>query len=182
MWGATGVYVRSLTFFIYINDICIMCKNTKPVLFAHDTNMFTSGYNATSLQHAVNNDLAIIAEWLKVNKLSLNITKTHFMCFPAENKTTPCISLQIDGEAIAEAFKSNFLGVIIDNKWSWKDLISFACRKVARGIGIIIRARKVLHNESLKYLYYSFIYPYMIYCNQVWGSAYQVNIEPFSFF
>ena len=52
------------------------------------------------------------------------------------------------------------------------------CRKVARGIGVIIKARKVLCNESLKCLYYSFIYPYMIYCNHVWGSACKTNIEP----
>ena len=48
--------------------------------------------------------------------------------------------------------------MVIDNKLSWKDHISFVCRKVARGIGVIIKARKVLHNESLKCLYYSFIY------------------------
>ena len=30
----------------------------------------------------------------------------------------------------------------------------------------------------MKYLYYSFIYPYMIYCNQIWGSACKTNIEP----
>ena len=155
-----------------------MCKNAEPVLFADDTNLFPNGPNAISLQDGVNNDLAIIAEWLKVNKLSLNIKKTHFTCFSAKNKTTSCISLQIDWEAIAEVFKSKFLGVIIDNKLSWKVDKSFVCKKVARGIGVIIKARKVLHSESLKCLYYSFIYPYMIYCNQVWGSAYKTNIEP----
>ena len=36
------------------------------------------------------------------------------MCFSAKNKTTQCIPLQIDGDAIAEVFKSKFLGVIID--------------------------------------------------------------------
>ena len=100
------------------------------------------------------------------------------MRFSAKNKATPCISLQIDVETIAEVFKSKFLGVIIDNKLSWKDHISFVCRKVARGIGVLIKARKVLRSESLKCLYYSFIYPYMIYCNKVWGSAYKTNIEP----
>ena len=50
------------------------------------TNLFSSGFNAISLQEGVNNDLTIIAEWLKVNKLSLNIKKTHFMCFSAKNK------------------------------------------------------------------------------------------------
>ena len=173
-----GSILGPLLFLIYINDLCIVCKSTEPVLFADDTNLFSSGSNAISLQDGVNNDLAIIAEWLKVNKLSLNIKKTHFMCFSAKNKSHPGISLQIDGEAIAEVNKSKFLVVVIDNKLSWKDHISFVCRKVARGIGVIIKARKVLHNESLKCLYYSFIYPYMIYCNQVWGSACKTNIEP----
>ena len=173
-----GSILGPLLFLVFINDFCIVCKSTEPVLFADDTNRFSSGSNASSLQDGVNNDLAIIAEWLKVNKLSLNIKKTHFMCFSAKNKPSPCISLQIDGEALAEVDKSKFLGVIIDNKLSWKDHISFVCRKVARGIGVIIKARKVLHSESMKCLYYSFIYPYMIYCNQVWGSACKTNIEP----
>ena len=71
-------------FSIYINYLCIVCKNTEPVLFADDANLFSSGSNAVSLQDGVNNDLAIIAEWLKVNQLSLNIKKTHFMCFSAK--------------------------------------------------------------------------------------------------
>ena len=68
--------------------------------------------------------------------------------------------------------------MITDNKLSWKDHISFVCRKVARGIGVLIKARKVLRGESLKCLYCSFIYLFMIYCNQVWGSTYKTNIEP----
>ena len=35
-----------------------------------------------------------------------------------------------------------------------------------------------LCRESLKYVYYSFKHRYMIYCNQVWGSAYKTNVEP----
>ena len=79
---------------------------------------------------------------------------------------------------IAEVNKSKFLGGINDNKLNWKDFISFVCRKVARGIVVIIKAGKVLQSESLKCLYYSFIYPNMIYCNQVWGSACKTNIDP----
>ena len=64
------------------------------------------------------------------------------MCFSCQNKYRPGISLQIDGVAIAEVNKSNFLGTIIDNKLSWKDHISFVYRMVARGIWVIIKARK----------------------------------------
>ena len=112
--------------------------------------------------------------WLLVSVILDN----KFVYFSAKNKVKPDISLKIDGEIIAEVTSSNFLGVIIDDKLNWKDHVSFVCRKVARGLGVIIKARKVLRNESLKNLYYSFIYPYLIYCNQVWGSACKSNIEP----
>ena len=172
-----GSILGPLLFLIHINDLCTVCKNTMPVLFADDTNLFSSGLDATGIQDGVNHDLAIITEWLEANKLSLNIKNTHYMCFSAKNKVKPDISLKIDGEIIAEVTSSKFLGVIIDDKLNWKDHVSFVCRKVARGLGVIIKARKVLRNESLKNLYYSFIYPYLIYYNQVWGSACKTNIE-----
>ena len=176
--GVQGSILGPLLFLIYINDLCTVCKNTIPVLFADDTNLFSSGLDATGIQDGVNHDLAIITECLKANKLSLNIKKTHYMCFSAKNKVKPDISLKIDGEIIAEVTSSKCLCVIIDDKLNWKDHVSFVCRKVAHGLGVIIKARKVLRNESLKNFYCSFIYPYLIYCNQVWGTACKTNIEP----
>ena len=64
-----------LLFIIYINDLCTVCKNTIPMLFADDTNLFSSGVDATGLQDGVNHDLDVITKWLKVNKLSLNIKR-----------------------------------------------------------------------------------------------------------
>ena len=57
-----GSILGPLLFCVYINDLCIVCKSTEPVLFADDTNLFSSGSNASSLQDGVNNDLAIIAQ------------------------------------------------------------------------------------------------------------------------
>ena len=173
-----GSILGPLLFLICINDLCTVCKNSIPVLFAYDTNLFSSGIDATGLQDGFNYDLAVITKWLKVNKLSLNIKKMHYMCFTTKNKIRPDISLNIDGQVIAKVTSLNFWGVIIDDKLNWRDHVSFVCRKVARGLGVIIKARKVLQKESLISLYYSFIYPYLIYCNQIWGSACKTQIEP----
>ena len=102
-----------------------MCKDTEPVLFADDANMFPSGFNAISLQDGVNNDLGIIVEWLNINRLSFNIKNTHFMCFSAKNKSSPCISLKTDGEAIAEVNKSKLMSAVVNNKQ--KSSESFNC-------------------------------------------------------
>ena len=52
-----------------------------------------------------------------------------------------------------------------------KKHIAYISGKVSRGIGVILKARKLLPLSTLKTLYFSFIYPFFTYCNQVWGSA-----------
>ena len=140
--------------------------------------LVASGTDLESLQTFVNKDLLAIAEWLKANKLSLNVKKTHYMIFNGKRKLKYQISLNIDGESINEVDKTKFLGVIIDKNLTWKSHIQYICGKVARGIGIIIKARKWLNQDSLLSLYYSFIYLYFIYCNHVWGTTYKTYIEP----
>ena len=76
-----------------------------------------------------------------------------------------------------EVEKTKFLGVVIDNKLSWQDHINYISGKIARGIGILIKAMAFLNKETLVTLYYSFVYPYLIYCNHVWGSSCSKNIK-----
>ena len=58
-----------------------------PILFADDTNLFLSGHNLDMMETIINQELKEISEWLKVNKLSLNIKKkTHYMIFTTKEK------------------------------------------------------------------------------------------------
>ena len=73
----------------------------------------------------MNNELKEISLWLKTNKISLNIKKAHFMIFSSLNKPHPNVCINIYGETTNKTAKTKFLGVIIDNKLSWKDHILY---------------------------------------------------------
>ena len=60
-----GSILGPLLFLININDLCTVCKNAIPVLFADDTNLFSSGVDATGLQDGVNHDLLLSQNGLK---------------------------------------------------------------------------------------------------------------------
>ena len=49
--------------------------------------------------------------------------------------------------------------------------------KVARGIGVLGKARKYFNNDCMVNLYNAFIYPYLMYYNQIWGSTYKTNLS-----
>ena len=48
---------------------------------------------------------------------------------------------------------------------------------VARGIGVLIQARKYFNNDYMIILYKAFICPYLMYCIQIWGNIYRRNLS-----
>ena len=45
-------------------------------------------------------------------------------------------------------------------------------QEVTKCVGILCKARKKIYKSTLIGLYYSFAYPYFIYCNHIWRNSY----------
>ena len=58
---------------------------------------------------------------------------------------------------------------------NWKKHITYISAKVARGIGLIIKARKTLTGDAFLTLYYSSIFPYLLILTM--GCTYQTNLK-----
>ena len=68
----------------------------------------------------------------------------------------------IDGHRIEEVSQTKFLGVILDNKLNWTAHCNYICCKMSKGIGIIIKARKVFNQTTLLSLNNSLILPSLV--------------------
>ena len=49
--------------------------------------------------------------------------------------------------------------------------------KIAKGIVVLGKARKCFKNDFMMNLHNAYIYPYLMYCNQIWGSTYRINFS-----
>ena len=172
-----GSILGPLLFFMHINDLCQVSEFVCLSYLLMIQFFFITGNDMEEMCAKLNGDLKNISEWLCCNKLSLNVSKTHYMVFSPRKKIINNLDVRIDNSTIERVYYTKFLGVQIDAQPSWKKHIEYTCNKLSKSVGIILKARKKLHKAALVTLYYSFAYPYLIYCNLVWGNTYSTNLE-----
>ena len=176
-----GSILGPLLFLLYINDLSHVSSKLSFLLFADDTNIFFSHPDINSLVATMNTELDKVASFFHANKLSLNVDKTSFMLFTTramKNKLPAVLDVRIDNKLINQVSHTKFLGIIIDDKLSWADHLSYISSKVARSAGILSKLRYDLPSVILKSLYDTLVLPHLSYCNIAWGRAAASRLNP----
>ena len=172
-----GSILGPLLFILYINDLPMVSNLFTSLLFADDTSIFMAGKNINDVILLMNSELKKLVKWLYINKLSLSIEKTNYMVFRSpRKKISRFCEITIDSIVIRELEKIKFLGVILDNKLIWNEHIQNVKNKICKSIGILCKCKKYFNENTLIALYYSFVYPHLCYCIEVWGNASQVHM------
>ena len=73
-----GSILGPLLFILYINDFSRSSDLLFSILFADDTSVFIEGTSYDKVIDIVNKELDRINIWLRANKLTINIKKTHY--------------------------------------------------------------------------------------------------------
>ena len=84
-----GSLLGPLLFIIYMNDFHRSSNIMSFILFADDTNLFFSHPDPNVLLRTINDELMNVTQWIRANKLSLNLQKTKFMLFSNSLETLP---------------------------------------------------------------------------------------------
>lgn len=81
------------------------------------------------------------------------------------------INISIDKILIREVQETKFLGVFLDNKLLWKSHINNSKSNLSKITGVVHKIRNSLNEESLRLVYFSLVYPHLLYCCAIWGGA-----------
>ena len=171
-----GSILGPLFFILYINDLPNIC-NLDVRLFADDACLLFSSKDPKEIEDIVNEELFKIGTWLKLNKLTVNYSKSNFMLFQRKRSNTE-ICIKMDENLLERVKEVKYLGVILDENLNWKSHIKYLTSKIARASYILSKLRHYVCFSTLKMVYFSLVHPYLSYCISSWGGISKTTLLP----
>ena len=172
-----GSTLGPLLFLIFINDMKNCSDLLKFIQFADDTTLLFSASDIEQLNEILENEGNKVINWLNSNKLIINLSKTNCMLF-SNKRGEPQIKITLANIEIEAQTEATFLGVIIDNKLTWKSHIKHISNKISKSIAILRILRFSFPKHVMRMIYMSLIFSHINYCNLIWGSACSNTLEP----
>ena len=127
--------------------------------------------NLTEVTNSINDELSHVYEWLLMNKLSVNVSKTKFMIFHHQQGRIDNLipGLKLDFEPLEHVSEFNFLRLNLDEHLRWKPHVQQVANNTSWTIGILRRLKNIIPISVLRTLYNTLILPRFHYCILSWG-------------
>ena len=116
-----GSILGPLLFFIYVNDLTCAIRYYSVYHFADDTNLLNYNTSMKRMNKQVNQDLKNLTNWLKANKICLNVSKTEVVLFKLSRKLADVpLKLKLNGKRLYPTNLVKYLGINIDENLNCK--------------------------------------------------------------
>ena len=176
-----GSILGPLLFILFVN--CLPnAVNCKTEMYADDTTLLFRSKCPDELSTSLTSNLDLVANWLKANKLTLNISKTKVMLFGTRHMLDKFndISLTYNDDMIEMVREFKYLSVKFDSTMSWLSHIDYLANNVSKRIGVIRRVKHFLPHQTLVMLANALVIPHFDYASPVWSNcsdSYQARLQ-----
>lgn len=133
--------------------------------------MFFSKDTLHNLEPIVNQSISQLHSWLISNKLELNTDKTAFVHFNKRYLEQDPLKIHINDVTIKEVAATKFLGIWIDSDLTWDVHISKLVMNLCQTCYAIRILSKITNFETLRTVYFGYVYSKISYGIPLWGSA-----------
>ena len=174
-----GSVLGPLLFLLHINDL----KNSTrfDVLnFADDTLLYWTFNNPHKVQQDMNIEMKKVKQWLDINHLTLNETKTKYMLFSPKliKYKNINLTLKFNNSEIERVKEYKYLGLILDDKLTWNSHLKQIKNKLSKSLGILYKLRHILNKAVLKIVLHSLFISHIQYGILCWARCAPGALEP----
>lgn len=171
-----GSHLGPILFAIFINDIALVLKHCRFLLYADDLKLFLkieSPTDAFNLQQDINN----LNNWCDSNHIFLNIQKCKIMRFHRNNMPA-LYRYSIDGTILNEVFVMRDLGIIFTPNLSFVEHYKHIIFSASKALGLITRMSANFSNPTtFRILYTALVLPHLEYCSPIWNPYQRTYVD-----
>ena len=120
----------------------------------------------------MNRELEGVDNWLKANRLSLNVSKTSYMLISNQKNA---IAIRIRDTILTKVSTVKFLGVTLDENPTFNDHVKNVTTKISKSVGGMRRLHCQLPADVMVKLFYSLLYSHLTYALLAWGRSGRTN-------
>ena len=163
-----------ILFLLYINDLKQAIEHSNVYHFADDTYFSYASHSFKKKDKTINFNLSNLAQWLRANKISLNVNKIELVIFRSSKKQIyKDLNFWLSGQKNEPKHHTKYLGVILDEHLSFNEYMNTLKQKSNRANGILAKPRYYISADILKTIYYALFDPHMRYALSHLGSESQ---------
>lgn len=166
-----GSNLGPLLFICFINDLVYNVDQSEIVLFADDATIPVTADTSNALKTRLESAIGQAANWLKNNRLHINIEKTHCIKFKTKNKTDFELNLEINNITVKSTKECKFLGVYIDESLSWSCQCSKVVKSLNRLVYVFLKLKSEIPCEALRSAYFASFESVLRYGLLYWGNS-----------
>ena len=169
-----GSCLGPLLFVLYVNGFENCLEYMIPNMYADDTSVTIASENLNDLITDVKNELENISNWRRINKLSLNASKSVFMVVGHRKKLNrvgnELSNLVLNNEVIIRVDKIKYLEINIDESLNWEEQYKTVNNKLRGGISSLRKLKDILPQRRLEQVYKALFESHLHYGDIVWNA------------
>ena len=106
----------------------------------------------------INQFFGNIISWFNSNLLILNFNKTHYVELRTINYYQDKTNVKYEHKNISNSTETKFLGLIIDEKLSWKQHIDQIATKLCSAFYALRNLKHIVPQSTLRKIYYAHVH------------------------
>ena len=165
-----GSILGPFLFLLYINNLDSFSGNNKVSMFADHTTRFNAKKNVS---FTMQQEIDLISDWMKSDKLTINIDKCEVMCFGFGNPPP----LKVKDTPMQFKKSCKYLGLHVDKWLRFNQHIEYLIKKLNNFCGLIYRIRHMFPRNCLLMFYNSYTKSLINYGIIAYGATAKTNLS-----